>query len=155
MHIAYKGRYVPQNPKKYRGDPTKIYYRSLWERKFMKFCDFAENIVEWSSEEIQIPYFSSIDKKYHRYFVDFWVKIKDRNGNTVCKLIEIKPHKQTQQPKARTKKSKSYLNEVKNWVINNHKWSAASEYCKSRNWEFLILTEKHLFKENGSDDAQL
>lgn len=151
FQIAYRGRYIPENPKKYKGDPTKVYYRSLWERKFMKFCDSADNVIEWSSEEIQIPYYNSLDKKNHRYFVDFWIKTRERDGSIKCKLIEIKPFKQTQQPKPRSKKTKSYINEVKNWVINNHKWNAATAYCKEKNWEFLILTEKQLFKENGSD----
>ena len=121
----------------------------------MKFCDTASNVIEWSSEEIQIPYFNSLDKKYHRYFVDFWIKIQDRDGKTQCKLIEIKPFKQTQEPKPKTKKTRSYLNEVKNWVINNHKWSAASKYCKEKNWEFLILTEKQLFKKDDKDSKQI
>lgn len=120
----------------------------------MKFCDLSSNIIEWSSEEIQIPYFSSIDKKYHRYFVDFWVKTKERDGTVKCKLIEIKPHKQTQQPKPRSRQTPAYLKEVKNWVINNHKWNAASKYCKDKNWEFLILTEKHLFKDNEPDNSK-
>jgi hypothetical protein len=121
----------------------------------MKFCDTSSSILEWSSEEIQIPYFNSLDKKYHRYFVDFWVKIQERDGSIKCKLIEIKPHKQTQQPKPRARQTKSYLNEVKNWVINNHKWNAASKYCQDKNWEFLILTEKHLFKKDDDSSQQL
>ena len=41
---------------KYRGDPTKIIYRSLWERKFMIYCDANVNVLEWASEEVIIPY---------------------------------------------------------------------------------------------------
>ena len=37
--MAYRGRYIPSNPKKYKGDPSNIIYRSLWERKFMVYCD--------------------------------------------------------------------------------------------------------------------
>ena len=44
--MAYKGKYRPTNPKKYKGDPTNIIYRSLWERKFMCYCDLNDNILE-------------------------------------------------------------------------------------------------------------
>lgn len=121
----------------------------------MKFCDTAENIIEWSSEEIQIPYYNSIDKKYHRYFVDFWIKIQEKTGEVKCKLVEIKPDKQTKKPKTPKRQTKTYLNEVKTWVINNHKWAAAESYCKSRNWDFLILTEKHIFKENDGGNNKI
>ena len=33
--MAYSGKYIPVNPKKYRGNPSKVTYRSLWERKLM------------------------------------------------------------------------------------------------------------------------
>ena len=54
--MSYKGRYTPQNPSKYKGDYRNIIYRSLWERKFMVYCDQSNNIIEWGSEEIIIPY---------------------------------------------------------------------------------------------------
>ena len=93
--MAYKGRFKPTNPTKYKGDHSNIIYRSLWERKFMKLCDSNSNILEWSSEEVIIPYKSPIDGKFHRYFVDFWVKQKNTKGEIVEKLIEIKPKKYT------------------------------------------------------------
>ena len=43
--MAYSGKYQPSFPKKYKGDPTNIIYRSLWERKFMRYCDLNENIA--------------------------------------------------------------------------------------------------------------
>ena len=54
--MSYSGRYIPTHPKKYKGNPTTIYYRSLWERKFMVYCDKNDRILEWGSEEIQIPH---------------------------------------------------------------------------------------------------
>ena len=56
IFMAYSGYFKPKNPTKYRGNPTNIVYRSLWERKFMVFCDNNPSILQWGSEEIIIPY---------------------------------------------------------------------------------------------------
>ena len=48
---SYSGRFKPSNPGKYKGDPTNIIYRSLWERKLMVWCDNNANIQEWGSEK--------------------------------------------------------------------------------------------------------
>jgi len=143
--MAYKGVYKIKNIQKYSGDPSKIVYRSLWERKFMIFCDTNSNVLEWSSEEIIIPYFSTIDNRYHRYFVDFWIKLKTNNGIQEY-LIEIKPLNQCKPPKIKNPKkiSKKELNEIKKWNINKQKWKFASNYANERNWKFKILTEKQL-----------
>ena len=78
--MSYKGKYYPRYPKKYKGDPRNIIYRSLWERKFMNYCDLTETISEWQSEEFWIPYRSPIDNRIHRYFPDFFVKYIDKQG---------------------------------------------------------------------------
>jgi len=145
--MAYRGRYKPANPQKYKGDPTNIIYRSLLERRFMVWCDTNSSVLEWNSEEVVVPYKSPIDMRYHRYFVDFWVRYRDRNGNLKACLIEVKPHKQTIEPKKKegsVKPTRRYLNEVMTWGVNQAKWKAATEYCLDRNWEFKILTEKQL-----------
>ena len=92
--MSYKGKYSPSYPKKYKGDPTNIVYRSLWERKFMVYCDNNENILEWGSEEIVLPYRSPVDNRIHRYFPDFYIKYKDVGGRIKRSLIEIKPLRQ-------------------------------------------------------------
>ena len=74
--MAYKGKYKPKYRSKYKGDPTKIIYRSLWERRFMVYCDENPSIIKWASEEVIIPYRSPLDKRIHRYYPDFWVKTK-------------------------------------------------------------------------------
>ena len=96
--MSYKGKYYPSYPRKYKGDPTNIIYRSLWERKFMVYCDKNESILEWASEEIAIPYRSPIDNRVHRYFPDFYMKVKERGGKVKRYVIEVKPSKQTKQP---------------------------------------------------------
>lgn len=116
----------------------------------MKFCDLNESILEWSSEEVVVPYRSPLDKKLHRYYVDFWVKMKDKDGNIKCQLVEIKPEKQTKEPKKPKKQTRRYLKEVKTWIINSTKWTAAKEFCEARDWKFVVLTEKQLFKKNDT-----
>ncbi|AGR47787.2 head completion protein [Sinorhizobium phage phiM7] len=148
--MARKGRYKPINPKKYKGDPTNIVWRSQWEALLMRYLDLHPHVIEWSSEEIVIPYISSVDGRWHRYFVDFYAKMK-KGDKVETVLIEVKPHAQTKPPdisKAKMLKSGKpgmrYLNEVKTWAINSSKWSAAREYCADRGWHFLIFDEYSL-----------
>jgi hypothetical protein len=142
--MAYKGRFRPDNPEKYKGNPTNIIYRSLWELKFMRYLDSHPRIIQWSSEEIIIPYVSPVDRRVHRYFPDFWVKLEDKDGNINTMLVEIKPLKQVKEPVIQEKVTKRYLNEVMTYGINMAKWKAAKEFCADRNWIFKILTEKEL-----------
>jgi hypothetical protein len=142
--MSYKGKYQPINPKKYRGDPTNIIYRSLWERKFMVYCDSNENILEWGSEELALPYRSPIDNKIHRYFPDFYIKVKESNGSIKKYLIEIKPKKQTIEPIPQKRRTKGYIYEVYEYAKNQAKWKAAEEFCKDRGYEFKVLTEDEL-----------
>lgn len=144
MSNSYKGFFRPRNPKKYKGDPTNIIYRSGWEAKFMSYLDNHPDVLEWSSEEVAIPYLSPIDGKYHRYFPDFIVKRKDVHGKIETIMVEIKPKKQTVPPTRKSRITKKYIMEVQTWGINSSKWEAAEKYCKSRNWKFMKLTEDEL-----------
>lgn len=137
----YQGIYKPKNPEKYRGNASNIVYRSGWEKACFVWCDKNPNIVEWSSEEIVIPYLYEVDRKYHRYFVD--LKIKTKGGDII--LIEIKPKKETEPPKG-SKKTKRYVTEGLNYVKNMNKWEAAEKYAKKKGWKFQIWTEETLQK---------
>ena len=143
--MAYKGRYSPVNPKKYQGNPSNVIYRSLWERKLMKWCDLNPDVIKWGSEETVIPYVSPIDNKIHRYFVDFYIQVRTKEGELKSYLVEVKPKKYTKAPTTNPKKkTRNWFSEVKNWEINSAKWKAASSYARDRNWDFIILTEDHL-----------
>jgi hypothetical protein len=142
--MAYKGYFKPKNPRKYKGDPTNIIYRSRWELKLMCYLDEQVNILNWGSEEIAIPYRSPIDGRVHRYFPDFIVTKINTSGLKETSIIEVKPAKQTKPPEKKIKITKSYLTEVKAWGINEAKWKAANEYCKTMGWSFHIFTEKEL-----------
>jgi hypothetical protein len=145
--MAYNGKFSPKNINKYLGDPTNIWWRSLWERRVMVHLDENTKVIEWSNEEIIIPYLSPVDNRWHRYFPDFFAKIKNKDNQFESFVIEVKPKKQSAPPKRPGKITKSYINEVVTWGINEAKWKAADEYCKDRNWKFIVLTEDQLFKK--------
>ena len=110
----------------------------------MVYCDTNENILEWGSEEVIVPYKSPVDNRFHRYFPDFYIKYKDANGRIKKSLIEIKPFKQTQEPKVQKRKTKGYIYEVVEYAKNQAKWKAAEEWCLDRGYEFKVLTENEL-----------
>ena len=143
--MTYKGRYFPTNPKKYRGNPNQIIYRSLWERKVMVYCDKNDAIIEWGSEEIIVPYLSPMDGKIHRYFPDFYMKVRQADGSTKKFIIEVKPKSQCKQPiKNPKRRTTKWFNEVKTFAINQAKWKSAKEFCEDKGMEFKIFTEDHI-----------
>lgn len=145
MARSYKqGIYKPTNPHKYRGDVTNIIYRSSWEWKFLRWCDLNPSVIEYSSEELVIPYICPTDNRMHRYFTDAVIKVKDASGKIKTYVVEIKPDAQTRPPEVPKRKTKRYIQEVMTWGKNSAKWKYAKEYCKDRGYEFIILTEHHL-----------
>ena len=111
----------------------------------MKWCDTNSSVLEWGSETMIIPYKSPVDSKVHRYFVDFYIRVKDRHGSITKYLVEIKPYVQTFPPQKPKRQTKGYLKECATFMVNQSKWAAAELWAKDRGWEFIILTEKQLF----------
>lgn len=144
----YKGKtsiYKVKNPIKYKGDFNNVVARSNLERRFMVWADNSPSVIEWGSEEVIIPYINELDNRYHRYFVDFFLKVKDVKGNITKYLIEIKPEKFTLPPKKQNnKQTKNYISEVIQYSTNTNKWKAAENYCNERGMKFLVLVEKDL-----------
>ena len=143
MAESIKSRYKPENPRKYKGDYKNIICRSSWERKFCRWCDLNESILEWGCEEFFIPY-RAPDGKVRRYFPDFIMKVKESNGQVKTYVIEVKPLKQTKPPKKKKRVTKSYIYECTTYAVNQAKWKAADEWCKDHKIEFKIITEKEL-----------
>ena len=119
---AIRGRFKPVNESKYTGDINRITYRSMWERRFMLYCDRSPKILSWCSEELHIPYVGP-DEKIHNYYPDFVVETHD--GRTI--VVEIKPGFQ------------------KGWKVNKAKWKSARSFCSALGYEFKVMTEKELF----------
>lgn len=145
VDMAYKTKYKPEFNDKYVGNPENIVCRSNWERKFCKYLDKNENVIRWSSEELKIPYISTIDKQIHQYYPDFLFEAKKDNIIETY-VIEIKPKKQTLKPEKK-KNKKAHLTECITYETNICKWKAAEIFCTQRGWKFKILTEDNLFKK--------
>lgn len=135
----YQGKYKVKHPSRYKGDNKEVIYRSGWEKSCFQWLDGHPDVIEWSSEEVVIPYLYEVDKRYHRYFMDLYVKFKDR---TV--LIEIKPKKETTPPAKQGKAQRTYVSEAMTYVKNQNKWNAAKEYAADRGWHFEVWTEVEL-----------
>jgi len=147
--MPYSGKYKPAYPRKYKGNPTNIIYRSLWERQFMDFCDHNGSIIEWGSEEIIIPYRCPTDGRVHRYYPDFYIKVQSKTGVIKKYVIEVKPKKQTQKPNEKpARKTAAWKREVLTYIKNRAKWEAAEDFCEDRQMSFMILTEEHLGIKN-------
>lgn len=130
--------YKPINPTKYIGNSSRIYYRSSWEKKFMQFLELSPKIKRWASEEIVIAYFLESDKKWHRYYPDFFVEFQTEHKF----IIEIKPFSQRliipgkRIPRAQQLK----------FLQNQTKWLFANNFAKENGMIFLVFDEYDLRK---------
>jgi hypothetical protein len=141
--MSYKGWFTPKHRSKYKGDSDNVVYRSSWELRVMKWLDENPSVIWWASEELIIKYKSPLDQKIHRYFPDFIVRLKQKNGTESTVVIEIKPQKQTVKPEQK-RKTKRYLQEAATYAVNQEKWRAADLFCKEHGWQFKVLTEKDI-----------
>ena len=141
--MSYKGWFTPKNPNKYKGNPGRIVYRSSWELRVMKNFDENPSVIWWASEELFVKYVSPIDKRVHRYFPDFIVRVKKKDGKEATMMLEVKPEKQTKPP-TQSRKTRKMLVEAATYAINQEKWKAAELFCLEHGWQFKILTEKEL-----------
>ena len=109
----------------------------------MDSFDKRPDVLSWSSEEMAIPYISPVDGKRHRYFPDFIVKVRTKDGNIKTMMVEVKPEKQSKPPQVKKRVTKQYIQEVMTWGVNRAKWKAALEYCKDRKWEFVVMSSNN------------
>ncbi len=138
-----QGVFNPKNTSKYIGKEKPV-YRSGWELKFFRWCDDNPSVVEWASEAVIIPYLNPVTKKVQRYYTDGVLAVKDATGDIKKYIVEIKPSSQVIPPKPGKKRKSTVLYESLRFVQNQAKWEAARKWCKQRNYDFWILTEKEL-----------
>lgn len=140
-----QGKFTPRHPEKYVGDVNNIMARSSWETRVMKWLDGNPSVLNWSSEEIHVPYYDPSTMKNRRYFPDFIVKVRTKSGKEEVIMMEVKPESQSKPPKiTKRKKQSTMINEALTWETNKAKWTAAEAYCKKQGWKFVICTESTL-----------
>lgn len=143
--MSYKGAFLHfTNPGKYVGDIRSVTYRSLWERAMMKWCDTCPAIKRWSSETVAVSYYDPVKNRERTYYIDFFLELAD--GKEI--LVEVKPAKQAEAPKAPTRRTQKYLYECMTWETNTAKWSAAKMFADMHGMKFEVWTEHHLKKLN-------
>ena len=137
-----QGIFTPTNPQKYVGrrEPR---FRSGWELAFMRFCDTNNNILQWVSEGISIPYRHPLTGKMTNYVPDFLVTYRTRDNTMRAELIEIKPKKQS------VIESKASARDRAIVAVNNAKWDAATKWCRRQGLTFRVITEDQIFR-NGT-----
>ena len=116
----------------------------------MSHLDTNPNVLEWQSEELFIPYIDPVTNRKRRYFPDFVATFIMPDNTIQTMMIEVKPKKQTMEPKVKTKKTKQYIYEVTTWATNQAKWKYANAYCQDKGWYFKILTEDDIFGKKAN-----
>jgi hypothetical protein len=141
MRSWAQGVYQVINTKKYVGQGMPR-YRSGWEHSFMRFCDTNDNILQWASESIRIPYLHPLTGKMTTYVPDFLITYKTRNNTLKAELIEIKPKGQSAITEGQKPRDRAVV------AVNYAKWDAATKWCRNQGLTFRVITEDDMFK-NG------
>jgi hypothetical protein len=137
-----QGAYVVKNPDKYvgRGTPR---YRSGWELTFMMFLDSNDNVLQWASESISIPYRNPLTGKQSMYVPDFLVTYRGRNNTTVAELIEIKPKKQSLIESKMNDRDRAIV------AVNYSKWDAATKWARKNGLTFRVINEDQIYHQGA------
>jgi hypothetical protein len=137
-----QGTYTVKNTAKYVGKGTPR-YRSGWELTFMLFLDSNDNVLQWASESISIPYRNPLTGKQSMYVPDFLVTYRAPNNTTRAELIEIKPKKQS------LIESKMSANERAIVAVNYAKWDSATKWAKRNGLTFRVINEDMIYHQGN------
>jgi len=135
-----QGLYEVKNASKYVGK-GKPRFRSGWEMTFMMFLDSNDNVINWASEPVRIPYRNPLTGKMTMYVPDFIVTYKGPKESMRAELIEIKPKNQSL-IEGKMKDSQKAV------VAQNYaKWDAATKWAKQNGLTFRVITEDMIFHQ--------
>ena len=137
-----QGLFTPKNPAKYVGNRTPR-YRSGWEFAFMQFCDNNENVLQWASEAINIPYRNPLTGKQTIYVPDFLITYRTRDNTMRAELIEIKPKKQSVIESKASQRDRAAV------AVNYAKWDAATKWARRNGLLFRVVTEDDMFHQGS------
>ena len=137
-----QGTYHILNPAKYVGKNTPR-FRSGWEMSFMHFLDTNDNILQWASESISIPYRNPLTGKQSIYIPDFLITYRTKDNTMKAEVIEIKPKKQS------VLESKASARDRAVVALNYAKWDQAMKWCRRNGLTFRVITEDDMFHQGG------
>jgi len=137
-----QGAYTVKNTEKYVGKGTPR-YRSGWELTFMMFLDSNDNIVQWASESISIPYRNPLTGKQSMYIPDFFVTYRQRNNTVRAEVIEIKPKGQSLIEAKASDRDRAIV------AVNYAKWHAATIWCRRNGLTFRVINEDQIFHQGS------
>ena len=137
-----QGPYTVKNPAKYVGKGVPR-YRSGWELSFMIFLDNNNNVMQWASESIQIPYRNPVTGKQSIYVPDFLITYRTRQNTLIAEVIEIKPKKQSIIESKMNNRDRMVV------AINYAKWDSATKWCNRNGLKFRVITEEDMFRNGG------
>ena len=137
-----QGPYTVKNPAKYVGKGVPR-YRSGWELSFMIFLDNNDNVMQWASESIQIPYRNPVTGKQSIYVPDFLITYRTRQNTLIAEVIEIKPKKQSIIESKMNNRDRMVV------AINYAKWDSATKWCNRNGLKFRVITEADMFHQGG------
>lgn len=135
-----QGFYEVKNSQKYVGN-GKPKFRSGWEMTFMMFLDSNDNVINWASEPVRIPYRNPLTGKMTMYVPDFIVTYRGPKETVRAELIEIKPKKQSLIESKMKDKDKAIV------ALNYAKWHAATLWAKQNGLTFRVITEADIFHQ--------
>lgn len=137
-----QGLFEVRNVGKYVGK-GKPRYRSGWELTFMLFLDSNDNVLQWASEPVRIPYRHPLTGKSTMYVPDFIVTYRGPSNTMRAELIEIKPKKQS------LVESKMKANERAIIAVNYAKWDAATKWAKANGLLFRVINEDQIYHQGN------
>jgi hypothetical protein len=135
-----QGFYEVKNSSKYVGN-GKPKFRSGWEMTFMMFLDSNDNVINWASEPVRIPYRNPLTGKMTMYVPDFIVTYRGPKETVRAELIEIKPKKQSLVESKMKDRDKAIV------AVNYAKWASAQQWAKQNGLTFRVITEEDIFRQ--------
>ena len=137
-----QGIYTVKNPAKYVGRNTPR-YRSGWELTFMMFLDSNDNVLQWASESISIPYRNPLTGKNSMYIPDFFITYRSRDDKTRAELVEIKPKKQSLIESKASDRDRAIV------AVNYAKWDAATKWAQRQGLTFRVINEDQIYHQGA------
>ena len=109
----------------------------------MNFCDNNDNILQWASEAISIPYRHPLTGRQTVYVPDFFITYRGRDNTVHAELIEIKPKKQSIVESKASSRDRAVV------AVNYAKWDAATKWARRNGLSFRVITEDQIFHQGG------